>query len=156
MCDIFNLNSIKLTKNNYDVIKEIAEDLEIQSIFRIINEFDETNDKVIKLIDDQQERIDKIDELFNHLYQIKKSRWSKNEENILDLASLFIQVIQIDSQLHKYLIDLLIKLDEIKKMKILFPFIVKRLLSLIPNKDENSLILPFFYEMYKRNKRHIK
>lgn len=67
------------------------------------------------------------------------------------MASFIIQIIQTDFNLHKYLFDLLTKLDEIKKMKILFPFIIKRLFSLITlNKDENSLILPFIYEMYKR------
>lgn len=36
ICDIFNLNSVKLAKDNYDIIKEIAEDLEIQSILEYL------------------------------------------------------------------------------------------------------------------------
>ena len=138
----------------------------------ILNNIDKyivNNENVSEEIDNQQEIIDKIDELFDLLYHIKEitvdfvvdsiknSRWSKSEETVFDLASFIFQVAKTNIHLHEYLIDLLLKLDEndnkLNKLKLLFPFVLNHLMFLFPpkpNNTSNDLIYCFIFKMYKR------
>ena len=82
-----------------DSIKEIAEDLKIDSILSFIDDFLDPNKEVIDLIDEQQDTIDECKEIFELLYniktktvisvaeEIKKSQISQTEENVYDLAA---------------------------------------------------------------------
>ena len=112
--DIFNFKAVTLTSRNSDSIKNIAEDLGIGCILNTVNSFFDDKDKVSQIIDDQEDIIDSIDEIFDLLFNIDKktvdfvvdsilkSEWSKNDENIYELAALILNVVKASSYLQKY------------------------------------------------------
>lgn len=144
ICDFFNFKNIEITTQNMFALRDIADDLEIESILPKIDEYLNYNEKFSKSIDDQQNTIEIIDQLFGWLYDIDNltveivktsilnSEWVKTEDNVIELAAFIIQTIQSSSKLQPYLFDLLMKLDkeydESNKLNILFPFVIKQLL----------------------------
>ena len=160
ICDIFNLKSVQLTNSNANIIKEIAEDFGIDCIFDIIDNFIENNQKVSDIIDNKSNKMESIEDLFDLLYNIKEktvdvvaqlikdSKWSKTEDNEIELAAYIFQVIKSKYQLQDYIIELMIQLND-NNMKIIVPFIKKHSMSLLIHEKFN-LIYPFIYKMYKK------
>lgn len=164
ICRFFNFQTTILTKENVDVIKEIAKDLGIDCIFNEIDDFIGQIENVSQSIDDQQSIVDRIDALFDVFFHIKEKgvdyienyikslKWLENEDYVYELAAIILQVVQTDISLDDYLIDLLIKLDEDKsennQFKTLFSFVKERTMILFNQKIQ--LIFPFVYKLYKK------
>ena len=155
IADLFNFQRVPLSNRNVDCIKEIAEDLGIESIFKTIDDFIDDNEEISKLIDDQQTVVDSVEEIFVALFNIKndtiekvstlikESKWSRTEKDIYELSAFILHVSFQDIKLHENLIELLIKLDEAKdksknKLDLLKPFIIDSLLTIF---NKNTLIL---------------
>ena len=142
ICDFFNFESVVLTKNNMDSIKEIADELQITIIFDDVEKFINTSEEVSKSIDDQQEIVKTNEDIFSLLYSIKdktveavkkgiiESKWCQTEDNVKELAAFIIQVARTDFIYHQYLIDLILQLDQEaddqNQLKILKPYIAKQ------------------------------
>ena len=137
--DLFHYQAVEITTNNMNSLKEMADDLKIESILPQIDNFINVYEEFYKNIDEQQNTVDSIEEVFNWLFDINTlnvltvkasildSKWIKTEDEIFELAVIFIQVIKISINLHPYLIDLLIQLNEDNnKLSILLPFLIKK------------------------------
>ena len=145
ICDFFNFAKITVTSHNINSIKEIAEELKITPILEEIEHFVNEYDQFSHKLDEQQESIDQINELFELLSNIKTktvnfvakeiidSNWIISEENVKELVAFLIQTIDSNLTLHQYLIELLIQLEKEKsdknKLDILVPFIAEKLLK---------------------------
>lgn len=143
ICDFFNFEYISITTNNMDSIKEISEDLQIQFLAQETGTFITDFDKFTQKLDDQQEKVDKVNELFDLLSGIKKETvtniknsiveldWSKTEENVQELVAFLLQVVNSSLLHHRDLVNLLVQLDkesdESNHLKILLPFFVSKL-----------------------------
>lgn len=146
ICDLFNSEEINLTKSNIDSIKEIAEDLQITIFLDQIDNFIINSEKVLHTIEEQQNIIDSIDNLFDLLYNIKEitvekvkmsiimSNWSKTEDDVKELVAFILQVIKTDFTLHEHMLELIIQLNqeanESNRIDILLPFLIKQLLNI--------------------------
>ena len=109
ICDLFNFDHVDITSKNMNSLKKIAEDLQINCIINQVNDFIRNNEEKIKIIEDQQNIIDSIDNLFywlNHIDTISvksvkdlisNSIWISSKENIQELAAYILQVIKTDS-----------------------------------------------------------
>lgn len=167
ICELFNFEEISLNKDNFELIKEFSEDLQIKCLFDDIHEFIINNNKISQQIDEQQKFVDLYEEIFDMLHNIKektvefvknsilKSIWIETEENIQELAAFIIQAILSDILLHPYLVDLLIQLNEEANesnyLQILLPFIVlfiKCEYFFIFNKQYRSRITRKLFKMY--------
>ena len=162
ICNVFNLQKVDITVNNVNSIKEIAESLQITSILSTVTNFISEQDTLSQIIDNNQELIDSIDLLFDHLCNIKektvetvkefilKTFWSQTEDNVRELAAFVLQVIQSDLVLHQKVADLLYQLNqeanETNKLDILVPFIVSKLMSSFAETVANC---SFVYNLYK-------
>ena len=103
-----------------EILKEIAEDLQIDTFLPLIEKNINECEKVSQIIDEQQNTIDSIEDLFGWLYNIEEltvesvktsilnSNWIKTEDDIHELAAFFIEVINSQFKLHPYLIDFII------------------------------------------------
>ena len=145
ICDFFNFEKVSITTKNMDSIKEIAEELKISPILNEINNFLDDYEKFTEILDEQQESADQINDLFDLLSNIRQktvktvkdeileSNWSKTVEDVQELASFILQIIDSNLLVHKDLIDLLIELDsesnDTNKLNILIPIIVKNLMK---------------------------
>ena len=69
--DIFNFEPVKITQENSDILYNLAEELRITAILENIQRIIESNEKVNQIIDEQQEIVDLIEQLFEWLYNIK-------------------------------------------------------------------------------------
>lgn len=144
ICNLFDFNSVYITSNNMEILKEIAEDLQIDMFLPLIEKNINECEKVSQIIDEQQNTIDSIEDLFGWLYNIEEltvesvktsilnSDWIKTEDDIHELAAFIIEVISSQFKLHPYLIDLLIQIDkeadEKSQSKNLLQFLSKMLL----------------------------
>lgn len=163
ICDLFNFKDIKITSNNMNSLNDIINDLQITYLIEKINDFVEDYQKVSKTIDDEQIIVDSIEEVFNWLYKIKdlnvetvknlllESNWISTEENVQELTAFLLQVINCDSTYHPYLIELIIELDkeanETNSLKILMPFIIRKLFFSF---GESLLNCSFVYKLFKK------
>ena len=119
ICDIFNFKTVKITPDNMNFIKEIAEELQITYIIKNLDEIIAEYEKISDKIDEQQSNVEIIDNLFDLLYNIKEktvesvrdsiieSDWSKTAEDVQELAAFILQVVKTDFTFHRYLVDLL-------------------------------------------------
>lgn len=146
ICDFFNCKTVDITNENMDSLKEIAEDLQINCILQSIDNYINNYEKVTQRIDEQEEIIDKIDQLFDLLYNVKKygvdkvkqqivlSKWSKKERQVEELGAFIVQVIKGSFSLQREIAELVVGLneesDDGNELKILLPFIVERLMTL--------------------------
>ncbi|KAK8837461.1 hypothetical protein M9Y10_036458 [Tritrichomonas musculus] len=145
ICDLFNFKKVDITNDNMDVLKEMAESLQITYIIKQIDSFINNYQNYTQKIDEQQTIIDSIDNLFDLLYNIRNysiqkvknsivnSQWCQSEENVQELAAFILQVVKPNSFLHKEMVELLIQLNEeandTNKLNILLPFIVNKLMT---------------------------
>ena len=164
ICEIFNFQSVLVSNNNVQSLKNIAEELEIDVILNDINKNIEENEKMIASINEQQELINSIDELLNCLCNLNEksistvkdsivnSFWSQTEDNIKELAAYIIQVSETNILKNQTIVDLLIQLDQesgkTNQLKKLLPFIIKKSLDLFGKTRQNC---SFVYNLYKRN-----
>ncbi|KAK8838502.1 hypothetical protein M9Y10_033130 [Tritrichomonas musculus] len=146
ICNLFNFKNVDITNDNMDVLKEMAESLQITYITKQIDNFINKYENFTQKVDEQHTIIDSIDNLFSLLYNIRmhgiqkvaisiaNSQWSQTEENVQELAAFILQVVEASSLLHKEMTELLIQLNEeandSNKLKILLPFIVNKLMTL--------------------------
>ena len=142
-----------------DSLKEIAEDLQINCILQSIDNYINNYEKVTQRIDEQEEIIDKIDQLFELLCNVKKygvdkvkqqivlSKWSKKERQVEELGAFIVQVIKGSFSLQREIAELVVGLneesDDGNELKILLPFIVERLMTLywphpLPKEEVND------------------
>ena len=144
ICDLFNFESIKMTKNNMETLKFLADDLKIIEIADVLNKYIGFSEKVSRTIDDKQKMINKIDDIFDLLYNIDEktvgtvaraivdSEWSKTIEKVQELAAFILQVIKSGFLLHNSILDLLIHLNgessNTNKLEILLPFVSQQLI----------------------------
>ena len=117
ICDLFNFEKVILTRDNMESIRDIAEDLQIDIILNDVENFINASEKVSKKLDEYQEIVDSVEDLFNLLYSIKEkgieivknsiidSKWSQTDDNIKELAACIIQVAKTDNLLHQYIIE---------------------------------------------------
>ena len=163
ICNFFNFANVAITPNNMDAIKEISDELQIDLISKETDTFVDKLDKFQQKIEDQQEIIDKINELFELLYDIKQktvqnvkntiieSDWVKTEEDVQELAAFMLQVISSGLSLHNEMADLIVQLneesDDSNYLKILAPFIVKKLMNSFCFTIQNC---SFIYQLLKR------
>lgn len=144
ICNLFNFQTVNLTHNNMDSIKDICDDLKINLVLDKVNDFINDYEKVSKILDDQQTTADTIDELFELLHNIKdlkvesvkqkiiESDWIKTEDEVIELSAFFIQAIKSSFSLHQYLLDLLSQLDkesnDQNKLSLLMPSVCEQLI----------------------------
>ena len=163
ICDLFNFQTIKLSSINMNSFKNICEELKIECVINDVNKFIEKFNQISDFIDEQQETIDLIDNLFDLLYHINEktvmtvknsivdSIWTKSEDDVKELAAFILQAIEGDILLHPNLIELIIQLDkessENKHLKILIPFLIKKLLKKFGQSQCNC---SFIYNLYKK------
>ena len=165
ICDFFNFKNVDLAPDNMNSIKDIAEDLKIDVILEKVNQFINNFDNLSQLIDDQQEDIDSIDNLFNLLCHINESSvlkvkneiidsfWSRKEDDVRELAAFLIQIINNYFLLHHYLVDLLVELDKAKEeeetnnLKFLLPLISSKMMESF---CESFCKASFIYNMYRK------
>ena len=149
MCDLFNLKSIKITRNEIDSLTEIVDDLQIECLSNDIDNLNRDIEKSTQKIDDNQTIADSIDELFDLLYNIKEktvqtvknlilqSIWIETEENVQELIAFLLEVISTDILLHPYIFELINELnekhDESNHLEILLPFITQKLIYCLKN-----------------------
>ncbi|KAK8841740.1 hypothetical protein M9Y10_026687 [Tritrichomonas musculus] len=162
--DIFNFEPVKITQENSDILYNLAEELRITAILENIQRIIESNEKVNQIIDEQQEIVDLIEQLFEWLYNIKtltvekvkklilESKWVTTDDNVKELTAFFIQVINSDLQLHHQLADLVIELNKeadnnSNKLSIFVPFLVKKLMISF---SSNICKCSFIYNLQKR------
>ncbi|KAK8844447.1 hypothetical protein M9Y10_024305 [Tritrichomonas musculus] len=158
ICDLFNFKTIKISKENADVLLQIANDLQIDCIIEDIEKYIDSNSLFFETLDQQQKIVDQIEELYEWLFKIKEltvtkvkelitnSIWIKTTESIQELVAFIIQVMNVDYSLHPYLADLLDELNN-NKSTILIPFMVEKLMnSFASNKNNCS----FVYNLYKK------
>ena len=157
ICDLFNFKEIKITSNNMNSLHE-----KITKFVDKINEFVEDYEKVSQTIDDDQNIVDSIEEVFDWLYKIKElnvetvkhfileSNWVQTDENVQELVAFLLQIINCDSSYHSYLLNLIIQLDkdsnETNSLKILIPFIIQKLMLTF---GETLTNCSFVYNLYK-------
>ena len=159
ICDFLNYKQFDLKNINIDSIKSIAEDLQINCILKAIdNYFDHCNHFQCQ-IQKHKEIIDKIDQLFDLLCNVKKygvdkvkqqivlSKWSKKERQVEELGAFIVQVIKGSFSLQREIAELVVGLneesDDGNELKILLPFIVERLMTLywphpLPKEEVND------------------
>ncbi|KAK8854448.1 hypothetical protein M9Y10_017010 [Tritrichomonas musculus] len=163
ICDLFNFNSVKVNTDNMKSLKKISEDLKIAVIKEKIDQNCQNYEKFTQMIDEQQQVVDLIEELFNWLYNIEiltvktvtdliiHSIWANTEENVKELAAFILHVIRTEIPLHPFLVDLLIQLEQSsnkkKKLMILMPFIIDKLKNIL---DEDLANCSFVYNLYKK------
>ena len=165
--DLFNHKCVFLSNTNVYSIKEISEKLGIESIQKDVDSMINLVEKVSNSIDDQQNVIDSVTDLFDLLFHIKDkkvdyvskfiedSKWSQSQKDVYEMGSIIIHVILTNSQLHEYIIDLIMKLDECgSNLKLLMPYIIKRSFQILKIRkmfeSEPSFIFSFVYLLYKR------
>ncbi|KAK8838680.1 hypothetical protein M9Y10_032718 [Tritrichomonas musculus] len=158
ICKLFNFEKIEITNENVEILKVMLTDLQIQDLFEPIKKYE----KVARIIDDQQAKIDSINELFEWLYSIKEktvktvanliiqSSWIQTEGSVQELAAFFIEVVHTDNILSTYLVELLIELNEQsvnnEHLKILLPFVIIKIIEFYDRKNISS----FIYKLYKK------
>ncbi|KAK8894591.1 hypothetical protein M9Y10_023027 [Tritrichomonas musculus] len=146
ICDFFNCQKIDITNENMDSLKEIAEDLQINCILQSIDNYINHYEKVTEKIEKYEGIIDKIDELFDMLYNIRthgiekvknriiESGWFREERRVEELSAFIISVVKVNFSLQKDICELLIKLKEEEnddnKFQLLIPFTIERLMTL--------------------------
>lgn len=163
ICDLFNFNKINITSNNMYSIKKFADDLQIECIIEKVDNFINSYENAVQVIDDKQFIVDEFDQIFELLYNrnnktidsvkdsIIRSKWIKSEEEVQELASCFNQVINNCGLLHQqFLYDLIISLDleseKFTHLKLLIPSIVTCLLTFF---SSSKLNCGFIYKMHK-------
>ncbi|KAK8872183.1 hypothetical protein M9Y10_007947 [Tritrichomonas musculus] len=163
ICDIFNFKEVRMTVNNINSIKEISDQLNIEIIFNKIDAFIERSEVISNRIDDYQDVIDSIDELFEWLFHIKEktvisvknsiahSNWCQTEDDIQELAASILQVVNTDIFLHSYLAELLVQLEkesnETNLLNLLVPTIVKNLMLSFGKNMQNC---SFVFNLHKK------
>lgn len=163
ICDLLNFESIEMTIDNVHSLRKMADDLQINSVLQKIDDKINECEKVSKSIDEQQNNIEIIEELFGWLYKIQvltvetvaksilESFWCETEEDVHELAAFILQVIKTDPILHPFLADLIIQLDneanDENSLKILAPFLIKKLISSLGKTSNNC---SFVYHLFKR------
>ncbi|KAK8875507.1 hypothetical protein M9Y10_005673 [Tritrichomonas musculus] len=122
--ELFNFEVVEITFENIEIINKIVNDLQIECIINEIQKIGNEMEKFNETLDDQQEFVDSIEELFDWLYHIdqltvekvvfliEQSIWIQTEENVKELSSFIILVINSDFKLHKYLLELIIELNK--------------------------------------------
>lgn len=144
ICNFFNSQQVDITNSNMDLLKEIAEDLQINSIIKQIDDYIIHYETISKKIDENQKLIDSIDQLYELLYHIREygiekikisivqSKWSKSEKDVQELAAFILQIVKPNFSLQKEMVELLIELNkeanETNKLNILLPFIIHHVL----------------------------
>ena len=135
------------------LLKEIAEDLQINSVLNQIDNYISKYEKISQNIDEQEIIIDLIDMTFDWLYKIQEltiknvknfilqSKWVESEESVQELAAFILQVIKVNFRIQYDIADLLIQLNdeanEFKNLSILIPFIIHKLLYFyMPNHEK--------------------
>ncbi|KAK8883824.1 hypothetical protein M9Y10_042923 [Tritrichomonas musculus] len=166
--NIFNFQDVKLTEENFDVLKKFASELEIECLLDILDKFNNKDEYRETTIDEQETIIEKIDGIFDPLFHIKENtidstfsevigtKFSKSEEYVNELASIIVTIAQTKADLQDSLIDLMVKLNEEgpDNMKSLLHFVVSKSMFLFTKRMDSAeadLIYPFVYRMYKRN-----
>ena len=140
-----NYNSIKVIPQNFEILKKISQDLQIDCLSELIDNLINDYMFTIQINNNKRSNINSITQLFECLYNRKKlkteivneliinSKWSQAKENVEELAACIIQVIHSDILLHPFLLDLIIMLDKSNsdnnQLNVLLPFITKNLLS---------------------------
>ena len=164
ICNYFNFESIKIKSNNMDILKEMAEDLKIDRILPLIDNFIDKYETFSKTIDEQQSTVDSIEELFGWLFNkqestvetitslILKSNWVKTEDDVLELAACIIKAANNSYKAQDFIIDLLFQLDKEadeskNKLHILLPFVCNRFLQSLGLYMKNC---SFVYKLYKK------
>ena len=71
ICDFFNFKQLDIKSDNMDLLKEIAEKMQINCIIKQIDNYINYYENLSQKIDEQQTIIDSIDNLFNLLCNIK-------------------------------------------------------------------------------------
>ena len=138
--DFFNFDQILITVDNMNSLSKFSEDLQITIIQNDLNEFINSYDNAVQLIDDQKTISNSIDDIFSWLYHIKeltiekvtdlikKSIWVTTIENVKELAAFILQVVRTDIFSHSNIIELITSLDQISVenecIQILLPFIL--------------------------------
>ena len=163
--DYFNFSKVDINDSNIYSIKELFDKLQITSIFsKFFDEKIKDSEALNQAIDDQQTMIESIEEIFDLLYNINEitiesvkdkilqSTWIKSEENVEELAAIFLQVINNNYLLHPSLIDLLVELDNEKNaskyLHNLFQ-IIKDIL--IDSLGETKASCCFIHHLFERN-----
>lgn len=155
ICDFFNFKKIHITTQNMISLKNIAENLQINSVIREVNKYIDSYEEIVQ-------KINPIEELFELLYKIDQltvnsvknsilnSIWVHSEENIKEFVAFLLQVIRSGCILQPYLAELIIPLDEssneMNDLNLLKPFIVKQLLF---NFYKNQFYCCFVYWLSK-------
>ncbi|KAK8843767.1 hypothetical protein M9Y10_024837 [Tritrichomonas musculus] len=138
----------------------MAEDLQIESILGDIDKMICEYEKISETIDDQQQLIESIEELFECLYHIKEktvkevsrliveSEWCKTKEEV---GAFILQVVKTKIELHCQLSELILELDQesdsSKNLEILKPFIVNKVMSSFGESKQNC---SFIYNLRKK------
>lgn len=159
-----NYNSIKVIPQNFEILKKISQDLQIDCLSELIDNLINDYMFTIQINNNKRSNINSISQLFECLYNRKKlkteivnelivnSKWSQAKENVEELAACVIQVIHSDILLHPFLLDLIIMLDKSNsdnnQLNVLLPFITKNLLS---NIGHNLLNCSFIYRLNQKN-----
>ncbi|KAK8894590.1 hypothetical protein M9Y10_023026 [Tritrichomonas musculus] len=146
VCDFFNYKLIDLKKVNIETMRKIAEDLQISCIIKAIDNYHDHVKKFSEKIEKYEGIIDKIDELFDMLYNIRthgiekvknriiESGWFREERRVEELSAFIISVVKVNFSLQKDICELLIKLKEEEnddnKFQLLIPFTIERLMTL--------------------------
>lgn len=160
---LFNFEVVDISLKNMNMFLKIAEDLQITPIIPEVKEFIKHYENSVQIIDDKIDIINRTNEVFEWLYNIKeitvekvadniiKSVWVRSKDDIQELISFILQVIRIRYSLHPYLLDLLIVLDKRLKdesqLKILMQLFVKRLMFSI---EKSNFYCAFMYRLTKK------
>ncbi|KAK8872159.1 hypothetical protein M9Y10_007921 [Tritrichomonas musculus] len=163
ICDLFNFETVKVTTNNMNSLKEIAEDLQIESILCDIDNMISEFEKISETIDEKQQLIESIDELFEWLYHIKEktvkevsrliidSELSNTKEGVEEVGAFILQVVKTNLGLHCQLSELIFELDKesdsSNNLEILKPFIVNKVMSSFGESKQNC---SFIYNLRKK------
>ena len=161
--DFFNFQPIKITTQNVAVLKKISEDLKINCLLEKINEFNNYYEFSVQCLNNKKERIEKVEELFQYLFnrqhssaesvkdKLVDSIWSHSEDNVKEMVACIIHVINIDTRLHPFLMSLIELLDNSKSddndLKLLIPFLVQKLMNDIGSSMTNCA---FIYKLSQK------
>lgn len=163
ICDLFNFKEVQIATMSVEILRKISEDLQIDVIWNDLDKYVEEYEKTSEIINEQQTLIEKVDELFDYLFNINErtvssvktfileSFWCQTEDNVKELGCYIIQVIRCCFKLHYSICDLIVELNnesnENNDLCILLPFISKILLSCI---SKNKHLGSFIYLLCKR------
>ena len=83
ICDFFNFKQVDIKSDNMELLKEFAENLQINCIIKQVDNYINNYSKFSQKIDEQQAIIDSIDRLFDLLYNINKYGIEKVKVSII-------------------------------------------------------------------------